>query len=233
MVRCGRSSSCGARNSRRTRGSAALPWVDDPSNDSPAFFRNRIRHDLLPALGARDLSLAEDLLALGRRAATWREGCRRVRGDAGADAHLRERVFVRGTAGAVDRNVAGGAVASCGRRSPSRIGLTLDRRGIARLAAFTIGGRVGSRIQLSGGWSAVRSRISATFTNVPVEMPASATIALSSRTVWGAWSFRPRPDAGSNERVVVPAAVRSPFSPSAAWEPGDANARARKGRCER
>jgi tRNA(Ile)-lysidine synthase len=31
---------------------AGLPWVEDPSNRDPKFLRNRIRHDLLPRLGA-------------------------------------------------------------------------------------------------------------------------------------------------------------------------------------
>jgi tRNA(Ile)-lysidine synthase len=31
---------------------AELPWVEDPSNRDPKFFRNRIRHELLPLLSA-------------------------------------------------------------------------------------------------------------------------------------------------------------------------------------
>lgn len=31
---------------------AGLPWLEDPSNDDRKFFRNRVRHELLPLLGA-------------------------------------------------------------------------------------------------------------------------------------------------------------------------------------
>jgi len=31
---------------------AGLPWVEDPSNHDPKFFRNRIRHELIPLLSA-------------------------------------------------------------------------------------------------------------------------------------------------------------------------------------
>jgi len=31
---------------------AGVPWVEDPSNDDPKFFRNRVRHELLPLLAA-------------------------------------------------------------------------------------------------------------------------------------------------------------------------------------
>src|SRR5947207_13999087 len=40
----------------------------------------------------------------------------------------------------------------------ARAGVTLDRRGTDRIADFTISGKVGSRIQLSGGWELSRSR---------------------------------------------------------------------------
>jgi tRNA(Ile)-lysidine synthase len=45
---------------------AGLPWIEDPSNRDPAFLRNRIRHDLLPALSrgyGGDVSVTLDRLA--------------------------------------------------------------------------------------------------------------------------------------------------------------------------
>src|SRR5690242_8703017 len=50
-------------------GALQLAWVDDPTNDSRAFFRNRVRHDLLPALRRADPCFDEALLELGRTAA--------------------------------------------------------------------------------------------------------------------------------------------------------------------
>ncbi|MEP7086308.1 MAG: tRNA lysidine(34) synthetase TilS, partial [Gemmatimonadota bacterium] len=49
-----------------------LEWVEDPGNAHPDHLRNRIRHDLLPALARAAPSLATSLLALGERAATLR-----------------------------------------------------------------------------------------------------------------------------------------------------------------
>ena len=39
---------------------AGVPWVDDPSNDDPKFFRNRVRHELLPLLAS---AYAPDIVA--------------------------------------------------------------------------------------------------------------------------------------------------------------------------
>ena len=48
---------------------AALPWIEDPSNDDPKFFRNRVRHDLLPLLGsAYDPQIVSRLAAVARAA---------------------------------------------------------------------------------------------------------------------------------------------------------------------
>jgi tRNA(Ile)-lysidine synthase len=197
----------------------ALRWVDDPSNDSAVFFRNRIRHHLLPALRAVRPALPSELLALGKRAASWRVD---------VDSFVATHVPVRGAPDGRSFHVPLAPLNGMSRAELSVVwpsiaagfGLTLDRRGIARLATFTVAGRVGSRIQLSGGWSAVRSRDAAMLTASCVEPPPSAKIDLSSRTMWGAWSFRPRSDAGSNE----PWSSRLPSDVVLivrAWEPGD------------
>jgi tRNA(Ile)-lysidine synthase len=48
---------------------AGLPWVEDPSNDDPKFFRNRVRHELLPLLGsAFDPDIVARLTAVARAA---------------------------------------------------------------------------------------------------------------------------------------------------------------------
>src|SRR5262249_6979929 len=49
-----------------------LEWMEDPTNASRRFLRNRIRHDVLPALRRVNPLIGEELLDFGRRAAEWR-----------------------------------------------------------------------------------------------------------------------------------------------------------------
>ncbi len=44
--------------------SRGIPWVDDPSNDSDAYARNRIRHGLVPALRSAHPAAEANVLAL-------------------------------------------------------------------------------------------------------------------------------------------------------------------------
>jgi tRNA(Ile)-lysidine synthase len=126
-----------------------IVWHDDPSNTSPAFFRNRVRHDLLPALRQVNPALDDDLLALARRAAAWRADV-----EAFVDATLQPR-RVRGALRIAAAELSGydrdslsvlwGALAG-------RLGLSLDRRGTHRLAAFTMREPRSGTVPLSGGW---------------------------------------------------------------------------------
>jgi tRNA(Ile)-lysidine synthase len=50
---------------------AGLPWLEDPSNDDPRFFRNRVRHALLPRLA--DEAGGDVVARLGRLARRARE----------------------------------------------------------------------------------------------------------------------------------------------------------------
>jgi len=198
-----------------------LQFVNDPSNDSSLFFRNRVRHDLLPALRRVRPELTTDLVRISAAAAAWRSD---------VDAFVAAHIPVRGSSASRSFEVALPALSRMSNAELSvvwpaiaaKFGLTLDRRGIARLCVFTTGGRVGSRIQLSGGWTAVRSRdgvtISASSDLAPPEPPVR--INPSHQTVWGAWSFRPRSE------VDLDARWSSQLPSDAvlivrAWEPGD------------
>jgi len=135
--------------------SVGAVWVDDPTNDSMRYFRNRVRRDLLPALARVRPGLDDDLLSLARGAADWRD-----RVDAIASAISR----VDDATGAV--SVAADQLEGYSRSELSvlwpaiaaRAGLAMDWRGTVRAAAFTTESRVGARIQLSGGWEIWRSR---------------------------------------------------------------------------
>jgi tRNA(Ile)-lysidine synthetase-like protein len=70
----------------------------------------------------------------------------------------------------------------------ARAGLALDHRGTRRLAAFTTTGRVGSHVQLSGGWEVVRSRHRFELRRVGTAVPEP--IELENNTHWGRWRFR-------------------------------------------
>jgi len=126
-----------------------IAWLDDPSNARLDFLRNRVRHDLLPALRRVDPSIDAALLSIGARAARWR-----VDLEALVDVAVRHRRSERALVVAAseladyDRDsliVVWGALAG-------RIGLALDRRGTTRCAAFTMKRPRSGAVPLSGGW---------------------------------------------------------------------------------
>src|SRR5205823_14778202 len=132
----------------------ALRWTEDPTNRSPRFLRNRVRHDLLPSLLRSQPELARDLRNVGERAASWRREL-----SAMVDAAIRFELG-RDTRDVPTLDVAVADLADYSAdvlaivwpELAARAGVTLDRRGTERIAEFTTSGRVGSRIQLSGGW---------------------------------------------------------------------------------
>jgi len=137
-----------------------LEWVDDPSNASRRYLRNRIRHDVLPALRRVRPSVEEELIACSRAAARWRADV-----EAFVESHVDLSLLDDGASPCgldvlvssltpYDRS----ALAVLWPAIASRVGLALDRRGIATLAAFSIRSRAGSRVQVAGGWTVTRSR---------------------------------------------------------------------------
>ena len=132
-----------------------VPWIEDPTNESREYFRNRVRHDLLPALRAVRPRLEDDLLLLARRAADVRDGL---------DAFVSAISWVHARGDSVSvaaEHLNGYSRAELSMLWPAiaaRVGLAMDWRGTERAAAFTTQSRVGARIQLSGGWEIARSR---------------------------------------------------------------------------
>lgn len=125
-----------------------IRFVDDPSNQSRAHLRNRVRHELLPAITRVRPRFPSDLLTIAQMAAAWRE-------------EMAEAVELIGPVTQLDGSirVARSALAGYDAESlralwPSIAGMSgivMDRRGTHRLAEFTMKGHTGGSIQLSGG----------------------------------------------------------------------------------
>ena len=134
---------------------AGAVWVDDPTNDSMRYFRNRVRRDLLPALARVHPGLDDDLLSLARGAADWRD---RVDAIASAISRVHGAGDVVSVAAEQLEGYSRAELSVLWPAIAARVGLAMDWRGTVRAAAFTTGSRVGARIQLSGGWEIWRSR---------------------------------------------------------------------------
>lgn len=141
-----------AEYARRT----GVEWLDDPTNLDRGFARNRLRHEILPALRAVSPSIERDLVAIGDEAARWR---------ADLDRAIDERiVYSLGQGGVFEvscESLTGYSDDALGIIWPAllgRVGLAADRRGTRRLVAFTKEGSTGQQIQLSGGWTVYRKR---------------------------------------------------------------------------
>ena len=128
-------------------------FLDDPSNASLRHLRNRARLEILPALERAHPGFGEALLALARRAATWRRDVERLASGIGTVREGRLDVPAGALAG-LDRD----ALAVLWPAIAARAGVTLDHRGTRRLAAFTTEGGIGRVIQLSGGVEVGRAR---------------------------------------------------------------------------
>ena len=153
-----------------------VAFVEDPSNASLAFQRNRVRHELLPALERATPGFGEWCWSLGERAAAWREGTERLVDALGVtDPLVRTGADTDPGSPAPRQPVGGTAVvvaaplAWCGAQEwavlwpaiAARAGVVMDRRGIERAAAWAPRAKAGQAIQLSG--DATIARTAATF----------------------------------------------------------------------
>jgi tRNA(Ile)-lysidine synthase len=165
-----------------------LRWHEDPSNRSPHFFRNRVRHDLLPALRRVDPAIDVMLLDTSRQAAAWRSSL---------ETFVDERLQVRRVAPDV-LVVASAELAGYDRDSlavlwgslAGRVGLALDRRGTQRLAAFTTSGPIGGTVPLSGGWCLEARPGSYVLRRRPAPDAGATVLPEQGAVRWGQFQFR-------------------------------------------
>ncbi|MEO7503090.1 MAG: tRNA lysidine(34) synthetase TilS [Gemmatimonadaceae bacterium] len=125
-----------------------VTYVDDPTNAGRAHLRNRVRHDLLPAISRLHPGFPKQLLSIARRSADWRarmaEIAEQIDTQLGEDGSLRiARADLRG----YDAE----SLRALWPTIAARANVVMDRRGTHRLAEFTTKGLTGGSIQLSGG----------------------------------------------------------------------------------
>jgi tRNA(Ile)-lysidine synthase len=163
-----------------------VPYLDDPTNTSRAYLRNRVRHDLLPAIARVDRRFGTTMLALAEAAARLR---REVDGLASSFICSEAEDSVTATLADLQR-MGEASIALLVPAIAARAGIILDRRGTTRLSAFILKGATTGRVQLSGGAEAVVNRGSLIIrrlrpTGVPIdEQP------LDVPCVTGMWRFR-------------------------------------------
>ena len=125
-----------------------IRYVEDPSNASRAYLRNRVRHDLLPAMTRLRPAFPSSLLTIARLAAKWREEMEdtvsQIDVSVTSDGSIRVARAVLAGYDAESLRTLWPAIAARG-------GVVMDRRGTQRLAEFTMKGHTGGSIQLSGG----------------------------------------------------------------------------------
>ncbi|HVF38608.1 MAG TPA: tRNA lysidine(34) synthetase TilS [Gemmatimonadaceae bacterium] len=125
-----------------------VQFVDDPSNASRAHLRNRVRLDLLPAINRVRRSFPQELLSLSRNAATWRSNMDDAAEQIGAEVMSNGSIRIaRGALSGYDPE----SLRTLWPAIAALANVVMDRRGTHRLAEFTIKGRTGGSIQLSGG----------------------------------------------------------------------------------
>jgi tRNA(Ile)-lysidine synthase len=201
-----------------------VSFIDDPSNTSLAFLRNRVRLQLLPAIRSVCPGFEDEILRLSKKAAALR-----IRVDAVIDEYCvepREGALMALDAKALDQ-LPDESLRLILPPLVARAGIALDRRGLARLTAV-VRSLPGSRGQLSGGYEAVRGRSGLSIVRLPGKSVSPVRLRDSGETNFGAFRFLAEPAAsiqnGKPEGTQNPWRIYIPQSAEPVvrqWHPGD------------
>jgi tRNA(Ile)-lysidine synthase len=178
------------REYARLRG---VEFVEDPSNASVAYLRNRVRLEMLPAIRRVRPAFEQDLLDIAQRAADLRGKVDSVAQQFVLEGHAGGGGVVRLDADALNE-LPDESLRLLLPALVSGSGVTLDRRGLVRLAGV-VRSRAGSRGQLSGGYEAVRTREDVTVSK-PIRVdPSVLRLREKGETRFGSFRFHAEPGA--------------------------------------
>jgi tRNA(Ile)-lysidine synthase len=194
-----------------------MPFVQDPTNESREYLRNRLRHDLLPALRRADPELDAALLDLSQRAARLRREtehfARRLDMQKWPDG--RTEVMLTDV-----RGIDAPGLAVLLPAIVARAGVRLDRKGIALLAAFlTDSRRSRGSIQLSGAVNVEHRGDRIVIAHSPAPSPPVAQ-RMRGNTAWGDWRFTESRDIDTTQNWCAWLPRNRSLSVRA-WRPGD------------
>ena len=199
-----------------------VQFTEDPSNASLAYFRNRVRLQLLPAIRQVSPRFEDAVFDLSRRASDLR-----CEVDSIASRYVLEVLSSRVTLDAAQ--LAALSEESLLLLLPSlvaRAGITLDRRGLVRLSSV-VRAAPGARGQVSGGYEAVRSKAELTVGKPSSTDDAVLRLREIGETRFGAFRFLGEPGANFPQaNTAAPDAWRIYIPKSAQpvvrqWHPGD------------
>ena len=171
---------------------AGLPWIEDASNRDPRFLRNRIRHELMPAVaGACEGDVVAMLTRVGRLARDTLETIDRMAeaelrrlGTVAPDAITLSRAALAALPRAVAAELLRQAASRLGGRAPLR---AWGHRGLARVLAataprrpFRLGGVV---VEVSGDRIRVGTRVTVALDARALDVPGRIDLPEIGRTL--------------------------------------------------